>query len=85
MNSIVEGVSLMIIGMTTVFAILGILIGMSEVLIRVVNKYAPEETVIEKKSVARITQIDDLTMEIIRQTVRQLTGGKGQIAKVEKL
>ena len=51
MENIETGLLLMVVGMTTVFAILLIVIYLGKGLIVLVNKYAPEE-IIAKKPVA---------------------------------
>lgn len=79
------GLTLMAIGMVTVFAILLIVINLSKVLIKIVNKVAPEEDVQHKKPAGMPSSVDELTMEIIRAAVAQVTGGKGRVANVEKL
>lgn len=84
MESLSIGLTLMLIGMVTVFCILLLVIYTSKLLIILVNKFAPEEQThakAEKKAVA----VDGVTMDVIRATVSQLTGGKGSVASVERL
>jgi oxaloacetate decarboxylase gamma subunit len=73
----------MIVGMITVFAVLLIIIFLSQLLIALVNRMAPEE---EKpgKAVASPAIPQDV-MEVIRKTVEQITGGKGSVANVSKI
>ena len=49
MENIETGLLLMIVGMTTVFAILLIVINLGKGLIVLVNKYAPEEIIVKKQ------------------------------------
>lgn len=79
------GLMLMAVGMVTVFAILLIIINLSKLLIRVVNKVAPEEEVQHKRVDNNPTDVDQLTKEIILAAVAQVTGGKGKIASIERL
>lgn len=79
------GITLMIVGMVTVFAVLLIIINLSKLLIKVVNKIAPEEEVKTKAVAPKVTPIAADVMEVIRQTVMQVTGGKGTVANVMKL
>lgn len=79
------GLMLMAVGMVTVFAILLIIINLSKLLIRVVNKVAPEEDVQHKRVDNNTTDVDQLTKEIILAAVAQVTGGKGKIASIERL
>ena len=78
------GLTLMAVGMVTVFAVLLIIINLSKLLISVVNKVAPEEEVKHKVTPASAAIPQDI-MAVIRQTVSQVTGGKGTVANVEKL
>lgn len=74
----------MIVGMVTVFTVLLIIINLSKLLISIVNKIAPEEEEKPKKAAAA-TAIPQDIMEVIRQSVAQVTGGKGTVANVTKL
>ena len=85
MENISLGLTLMAIGMVTVFAILLIVINLSKLLIKIVNRVAPEEEVLHKKPAPQPASVDELTMEIIRAAVAQVTGGKGTVQSVEKL
>ena len=78
------GITLMIVGMVTVFAVLLIIINLSKLLINVVNRVAPEE---EKpvKAAKQPASVPADVMEVIRQVVSQVTGGKGTVANVVKL
>lgn len=79
------GITLMIVGMVTVFTVLLIIINLSKLLIKVVNKIAPEEEVKTKAAAPKTAPIAADVMEVIRQTVMQVTGGKGTVANVVKL
>ena len=76
----------MVVGMTTVFLILIIVIQLGKVLIAMVNKFAPEEAVAPKKA-AQPAQaaVDPTTMAVLAEAVKQITGGKGKISNVTKL
>lgn len=77
------GITLMIVGMVTVFSVLLIIIFLSQLLIALVNRVAPEE---EKPSNAAVVPaIPQDVMEVIRKTVDQITGGKGSVANVSKV
>lgn len=83
-----EALQLMIVGMLTVFCILLIVIVFGTLLIKLVNKYAPEE-VQTKKSVAAVNnavqQVDATVKAVIDAAVAQITGGKGRVTKITKL
>ncbi len=83
MENLGFGLTLMLIGMVTVFAILLIVINLSKLLILVVNKIAPETPVPVAATPAQ--QIDAVTQEIIRLTVAKLTDGKGRVKHVEQI
>ena len=78
------GITLMIVGMVTVFAVLLIIINLSKLLINVVNKVAPEEEKVSK-TVQQSPAVPADVMEVIRQVVSQVTGGKGTVANVVKI
>ncbi|MCD8177245.1 MAG: OadG family protein [Tannerellaceae bacterium] len=88
MENIQQGLLLMVVGMTTVFLILLLVIYISKGLIAFVNKYAPEEAV-QKKPVQTVAQaieaVPAATTAAIVSAVSTLTGGKGKVTKIEKL
>ncbi len=83
MENIGLGLMLMVVGMATVFVILFIVIYLSQFLITVVNKFAPEEA--PKKVPAAVSTADHGAMDAIKAAVEILTAGKGQVVKIEKL
>lgn len=87
-NDISGAIQLMVVGMLTVFCILIIVILLGSLLIKLVNKFAPEE-VQAKKSVATannaIQQVDATVKSVIDAAVSQITGGKGHVTKITKL
>lgn len=87
MDNIGIGIQLMVVGMTTVFLILLVVIYGGKLLISTVNKVAPEEVVVKKNTAPAAPQaVDAATMSILQEVVKQLTGGKGHVvsAKVIK-
>lgn len=78
------GVTLMIVGMVTVFAVLLIIINLSKLLIKLVNKFALEENV--KKDVKQNgPEIPANIMAVIQQAVKEITNGKGTVSNVVKI
>jgi oxaloacetate decarboxylase gamma subunit len=78
------GITLMIVGMVTVFAVLLIIIFLSNQLIRIVNRVAPdEEAKSAVKTVKAVGAIAPDVMEAIRLTVAKITEGKGTVAEVK--
>lgn len=82
MDNIGIGIQLMVVGMTTVFLILLVVIYGGKLLISAVNKVAPEE-VVTKKTVAAPQTVDATTMSVLQEVVKQLTGGKGHVASAK--
>ena len=79
-----NAITLMVVGMMTVFLILFLLVTFSKLLIRVVNRYIPEP-VKEKLSVLtdQATLAPNKFAAIIA-AVEAITKGKGRIQKIEK-
>jgi len=72
---------LLLIGMTTVFFILTLVIVSGRILISVVNKFTPEAESLDTNN----SSIDPKTLEVISAAVKKLTGSRGEIDSVEKL
>ena len=85
MDKIGLGVQLMIVGMITVFVILLIIIQLSNLLIKIVNKIAPEENVKPAKAAAKVMPIAPDVVEAINQAVAKITKGKGTVAEIQSL
>lgn len=86
MENLNLGLMLLVVGMVSVFIILLIVIYLSQLLIKIVNKVAPEEVVVKKNtSAAAPALIDGNTMAAIKGAVNIVTGGKGKVVKVEKI
>ena len=87
-NDIFGALQLMVVGMLTVFSILLIVIGLGTLLIKLVNKYAPEEVTAKKPvatAVGAAQQVDATVKAVIDATISQITGGKGRATKITKL
>ncbi|MBQ5840017.1 MAG: OadG family protein [Bacteroidaceae bacterium] len=87
MENLGTGLQLMIVGMSTVFLILLIVINGGKLLIKLVNMIAPEEVAAAKKQVqaANPSQVDASTMAILQEVVKQITGGKGRVESAKKI
>ena len=83
MENISTGLQLMLVGMVTVFVILLIVIYGSRLLIRIINKIAPEEAPAAAKAAAK--DDNSAVRPILEAAVAQLTGGKGHIVNIKKL
>lgn len=88
MENLGTGLLLMIVGMTTVFAILLIVIYLGKGLIILVNKYAPEEVKIQpSKNLKQTNPPSNLPNEevaAIISAVSIITHGRGKVTKIEK-
>lgn len=95
MENIQTGLLLMVVGMTTVFMILLIVIYLGKSLIALVNKYFPEEIVVKKQAptpiaspvAAAIPSGGSLSGEetaAIISAISIVTGGKGKVIEIKK-
>ncbi|MGM9752771.1 MAG: OadG family protein [Candidatus Cryptobacteroides sp.] len=78
MGNFGTGLQLMLVGMITVFVILLIVIYGSRLLIKLINRIAPEQE--QKKAPAG----EDYSA-VFEAVVAQLTQGKGKLTKITKL
>ncbi len=74
------GLSLMAVGMFTVFTILFMVVAGGRILIIWVNKFAPEDA----KSII-IKHNDDKKIAAVIAVVNVITGGKGRIDSIKKI
>ena len=75
-----QAFTLMLVGMITVFAVLGLVIAMGNALIRFVNKYVPEE-----EAAPASAAIAPDVKSAIELAVAKITSNKGRIEKIEKI
>lgn len=93
MENFETGLLLMVVGMTTVFAILLLVIFIGKGLITLVNKYAPEEITAKKtgltsaaKNIAeKVGNLSGQETAAIISAVSMVTGGQGKVIKIEKI
>ena len=74
---------LMIIGMGTVFIILVLIIKLSELLICVVNKVAPEEEPAVKKAATAVATVPANVEAAIKEALKQVAPG-AMVTKITK-
>lgn len=83
MESTVSNAFLLLgIGMITVFAVLSIVVLSGQVLIALINKYAPEPV---KKSKLITPLISNKEVAVITAVVEHITQGKGKLESIEKI
>ena len=81
-ESLNTGLSLMGIGMSTVFLVLALVVLVGKGLIQFVNRFVPEEI----KPVINDSEVkDNRKIAAISAAVEAATGGKGYITRIEKL
>ena len=81
-----RALSLLAIGMITVFLILSLVVFLGSSLIKVVNKYFPEEatTKVTEKTSGITQAISHSKLAAISAAVDVVTGGQGMVTKIEK-
>ncbi len=80
----IEALTLMGIGMATVFSVLLLIILLGGLLIKTVNKFFPEE-VKASKAVQTVVAVDQNIQEAINKAILAISGGKKQAQKIEKI
>lgn len=83
MENLSEALLLLLVGMTTVFCVLIIVIALGKGLILFVNKYIPEAAK-EKPSSEANRRPTPAQITAITQAIETITQGKGYIINIEK-
>ncbi len=78
-NEISQALTLLGIGMITVFVVLSLVVVVGNLLIRIVNRLAPLQEAPSKTS-----EISNAKIAAITSAVDLITGGKGRITKIER-
>ena len=81
-DKFVEALTLMGIGMATVFVVLLIIILLGTLLIKTVNKFFPEEA---KPVMEAVQTVDQNVQEAINKAILAISGGKKAAQKIEKI
>jgi oxaloacetate decarboxylase gamma subunit len=81
----IEALTLMGIGLATVFVVLLIIILLGTLLIKTVNKFFPEEVKPVAKAAAAVQAVDQNIQEAINKAILAISGGKKSAQKIEKL
>lgn len=77
------GLMLMIIGMSTVFAILAFVVLAGKITIILTNKSAPVKHVVEQRITLQHTETSKIAA--ITAAVNSVTGGKGRVTDIKKI
>ncbi|MDO9633650.1 MAG: oxaloacetate decarboxylase [Paludibacter sp.] len=83
MQPLNEAFSIMAVGMITVIFILFLIILIGNLIIRLSNKYLPEELVAVK--VKKTSGTSDNTFKAIEAAIDLITKGKGKVTNIKKL
>lgn len=81
MQPINEAVSIMLVGMITVFFILFLIVWIGNVIIRLSNKYLPDVIVVTKKKIEPV----DNTYAAIQAAIELVTKGQGKATNIKKV
>ena len=87
-NTLNDALLLMLVGMTSVFTVLTIVVAGGNMLIKLVNSVTPQTTTKKVASSSRkenLSIINKQTLAVISASVLHLTNGKGKIDKITKI
>lgn len=80
-----QSLQLMGIGLATVFCVLLFIIFFGNVLIKLVNKFFPEEEKAAPSAAASASAVDANVAQAISAAIMKLTGGKSKAEKIERI
>ena len=83
MQPISEAISIMFVGMITVSFILFLIVGIGNFIIRLSNKYLPEEVAVTK--VKKTNEPSNNTLAAIAAAIDIATQGKGKVTNIKKI
>lgn len=83
MQPLNEALSIMAVGMITVFFILFLIILIGNIIIRFSNRYLPEEATVVKTKKATVSS--DNTLKAIEAAIDVITKGRGKVTNIKKL
>jgi len=79
------GLTIMAVGMITVFSILGLVVLGGKIMILLINRFASEEEKAPPNQSSGNQQIDNAKISVLAAAVATVTGGKGKITSIKKL
>lgn len=90
-----EAILILVIGMITVFIILGLVVLTGQTLIRITNRFAPDIkespkgigviAPVSNNTLSNTSTLNKKKLAVIIGTVEMITHGKGRIEKIEKI
>lgn len=87
MENFNEAISLLLVGMITVFVILSLVIFIGNMVIKLTNRFLPVETIATKKTIVSGKAVPSNPAKIaaVIAAVEAVTGGKGKIDRIDKI
>lgn len=87
MENLNEALSLLLVGMITVFIILSLVVFIGNMVIRFTNRFMIPETIAVKKEIAagKAKPTNPAKIAAVIAAVDAITGGKGKIEKIDKI
>jgi len=85
MEKLPEAFKLLIVGMVTVFTILLVVIYLGKSLIYIINKLNSSKDVNTDDVNSSKSNVDDKTVSIINEAVKQITDNKGKVINIRKI
>ena len=87
MENLNEAISLLLVGMITVFVILSLVVFIGNMVIRLTNRFLPVETITTKKTIVsgKAASSNPAKIAAVIAAVEAITGGKGRIDKINKI
>ncbi|MBP5420057.1 MAG: OadG family protein [Bacteroidales bacterium] len=83
-SNILEALELMVVGLSTVFLVLLLVICAGNLLIRFVNRFVPEEDS-AKASQGSAQTVDPNVAQAIKLAIQKISGNKSTAEKIEKI
>lgn len=83
MQPITEAFSIMLVGMITVILILLLIVVIGNLLIRLSNKYLPEEII--EANIKKTGEPSETTIAAILAAIDLVTKGRGKVTSIKKL
>lgn len=84
-ENIYLALQLMIVGMATVFLILGMIIGLGKLLIKMTNARPSGETPDAPQETLRTQEPDAVSRTVIELAIKEITHGKGKVSSIKKV
>lgn len=84
-QNIGNAITIMLVGMTTVFLILSLVVIIGNVIIRTTNKYLPAKASVKSQNSQMLDNSAAGKIAAIVSAVDVVTNGKGQITKITKV